>query len=454
MKLQRTCAALAAALTLCLSVGARAEDEPLDRRTPRGAMHDYLAAARAGDFERAAKHLDLGRVPAARRPTQGPELARHLKIVLDQTLWVDLDALSGSPEGNPDDGLPAGRDRVGKIHTERGDVPIMLQRVSGPDGEPVWKVAASTVALVPELYEEFGYGPLGKILPSAFFETQILDVQLWQWIALLILAVLAYALAWLVVTLGLALTRPVVARSDTTLDDELLHAVAGPARLVIFVVTFAMAGRALSLAVPVQRVLSSAVKATAAIAVTWLLMRLVDVIAELATRRLEARGATAQQFMPLGRKALKGFLVVIAMLAAMDSFGFNVTALLAGLGVGGLAVALAAQKTLENLFGGVTLLADRPVQVGDFCRFGDKVGVVEDIGLRSTRVRTLDRTLITVPNAEFSTLQLENFAVMPKTATIIIHTTAPGPPLTMATATPAMFPSPTVALRALVRARK
>jgi MscS family membrane protein len=83
--------------------------------------------------------------------------------------------------------------------------------------------------------------------------------------------------------------------------------------------------------------------------------------------------------------------------------------LIAGLGVGGLAVALAAQKTIENLFGGATLIADRPVQVGDFCRFGDKIGTVEEIGMRSTRIRTLERTIVTVPNAEFSSLQLENF---------------------------------------------
>jgi MscS family membrane protein len=82
----------------------------------------------------------------------------------------------------------------------------------------------------------------------------------------------------------------------------------------------------------------------------------------------------------------------------------------AGLGVGGIAVALAAQKTVENLFGGLTLIADQPVKVGDFCRFGEQVGTVERIGLRSTRVRTLDRTVVSIPNAEFANLKLENFA--------------------------------------------
>ena len=89
---------------------------------------------------------------------------------------------------------------------------------------------------------------------------------------------------------------------------------------------------------------------------------------------------------------------------------YNVNAVLAGLGVGGIAVALAAQKTIENLFGGVSVISDKPVLVGDFCQFGGQVGTIEDIGLRSTRIRTLDRTIVTIPNASFSTMTLENYS--------------------------------------------
>jgi MscS family membrane protein len=347
-----------------------------------------------------------------RRAQLGPDLARHLKIVLDQKLWVDLEELSDEPEGDREDGLPPGRDKVGEIETPAGGVPIFLQRVPGPEGAPIWKISSASVGRIPELYEEFGYGALGELLPPSFFEVQVLEVQLWQWIALLVIATLAYLLSWLAAGLFVRLVRPLVERSDSDFDDRVLQALLGPARLVLFVFLFTVSSRALGLAVPVQRVLTGLEKAAAAVAVTWFLLRIVDVIADVTSHRLAARGqAPAVQFVPLGSKTFKAVLIVLAALAAMDSFGFNVTALIAGLGVGGLAVALAAQKTLENLFGGVTLLADRPVQVGDFCRFGDKIGVVEEIGLRSTRVRTLDRTVVTVPNAEFSTLQLENFAV-------------------------------------------
>jgi MscS family membrane protein len=120
--------------------------------------------------------------------------------------------------------------------------------------------------------------------------------------------------------------------------------------------------------------------------------------------------ASIHAILPLGRRMTKAVLIILASIALLQNLGVNVSGLVAGLGIGGLAFALAAQKTIENLFGGATIIADQPVRVGDFCRFGDKIGTVEDIGLRSTRIRTLDRTVVTVPNAEFSSLQLENFA--------------------------------------------
>ena len=110
------------------------------------------------------------------------------------------------------------------------------------------------------------------------------------------------------------------------------------------------------------------------------------------------------------RKSLKILIATFAGLAVLHSFGVNVITVLAGLGVGGIAVALAAQKTLENFIGGITVYADQPVRVGEFCRFGGTVGTVEEVGLRSTRVRTLDRTVVTIPNSEFSNLPIENFA--------------------------------------------
>ena len=102
------------------------------------------------------------------------------------------------------------------------------------------------------------------------------------------------------------------------------------------------------------------------------------------------------------------FIILLAA-AATSRIGIPIAPLVAGLGVGGLAIALAVRPTLENVIGGLTLFADRPVRVGDFCRYGDEFGTVEQIGLRSTRIRTLEQSLVTVPNSEFSQMHLDNF---------------------------------------------
>jgi MscS family membrane protein len=145
--------------------------------------------------------------------------------------------------------------------------------------------------------------------------------------------------------------------------------------------------------------------------VAWLAMRLIDLGTEIVSARMVARGnAAGTSLLPIGRRLAKVFLLVLAVLSLLDNLDFDITGIIAGLGIGGLAIALAAQKTFENFFASMEIVGDRPVAVGDFCRFGDNIGTVEDIGLRSVRIRTLDRTVVTVPNSQFASLQLENFA--------------------------------------------
>jgi MscS family membrane protein len=202
-----------------------------------------------------------------------------------------------------------------------------------------------------------------------------------------------------------------VARTKTEIDDRILAIVVSPARLVLAVAFFSAAALTLGLNKTAQDFLGDLEIAAIILAFTWLLLRLVDVFAAVVSERLTSSGrVSVTTVVPLGRRTLKAVFVLLAVLAMLQNLGFNITGIVAGLGVGGLAIALAAQKSIENLFGGVTLIADQPVRVGDFCRFGDKLGTVEDVGLRSTRVRTLDRTVITVPNADFSQMPIESFA--------------------------------------------
>jgi len=252
---------------------------------------------------------------------------------------------------------------------------------------------------------------LGQLIPAPLAGIDLLHVELWQWIGLLALVLGAWLLSWLAERIATRLLGSFVRRTRTALDDRLLGALAGPLRLLIAVGLVAAGILALGLAAPARDFFFALGKGLTLLAVGWLGFRLVDVGAEWIHHHLIARGQLATTaIVPLGRRTAKVTLAALVFLAVLDDLGVNVGALLAGLGVGGLAVALAAKTTVENFFGGVSVVADRPVAVGDFCRFGDRVGTVEDIGLRSTRVRTLDRTVVTIPNSSFSQLELENYS--------------------------------------------
>jgi MscS family membrane protein len=379
-------------------------DDEFGRGSPGSSVKGYLAACREGDYQKAANYLDLRRVPG-----DGPTLARQLRTVLSRTLWVDVEALSPEHEGKKNDGQPPNRDRLGTIDTQAGKVDILLQLVPREDGVTIWKFAGATVAQVPELYKEFGYGVLERFLPRIFFDIQFLAIALWQWIGLLVLVLVAAIASWILTVVAVRALETVIARTKTTIDDKLRAGAVGPLRLALAALIFRAGLVPLGLGVEAMNLFSALLSSLFVVAVTWLLLRVSDVLSAWVKDELIARGEVgATALVPPGRKFVKAIVVIFALVAILSNFGFNVAALLAGLGVGGIAVALAAQKTIENLFGGLILYADRPVRVGDFCRFGDKMGTVEEIGIRSTRVRTLDHTVITIPNATFSNMEIDN----------------------------------------------
>lgn len=384
--------------------------DPLGRDTPRGAMQGFLEAARASDWERAGRYLDL-RGPEASE--LAAERAFQLKVVLDRALSLRTEHLSTEPEGERDDGLPARLERIGAIEGPRGNVPIELARVASADGLlSIWKVSAQTVSQVPELWDRWGYGRLAQWLPGPFFTWIFLDVALWQWIGLLGLVVTAFAASWLLARLILSMGRAVARRGWPDFERRMLDSGVAPLRLILASALFAAGSRYLDLALSAQRFADGLVKVALVVAVTWMLFRAVDEFDSWARQRLlDQNRASVITLLPVGRRVVKAILFALALLASLQNFGVNVTTLIAGLGVGGIAVALAAQKTVENVFGGVSVVADGAVHVGDFCRWGDgKLGTVEDIGLRSTRIRTLDQTVVTVPNSNLSEIELENFA--------------------------------------------
>jgi MscS family membrane protein len=145
--------------------------------------------------------------------------------------------------------------------------------------------------------------------------------------------------------------------------------------------------------------------------ILWFCWRIVDVTAEISWDSpwsLQHPGSRA--LIPLARRAGKAVVSVAAVILFLSALGYPVTSLIAGLGLGGLAFALASQKTVENLFGAFSLGIDQPFREGDFVRIEELVGTVESLGLRSTKIRTLDRTLVSYPNGKLAEMRLETYS--------------------------------------------
>ena len=206
-----------------------APQDELERGTPRTSVKEFFGATRKRDYEKAAQYLDLRHLPTGMNKSQGPQLARRLKIVLDRTVWVDLDTLSVDPKGHREDGLPSYRDLVCRIKTPEKEVDILLQRVPRGDGVSIWKFSSTTVAKIPELYKHFGYGKFDEVFPEAFFDLKFLGITIWMWIALFVFIVIAYLLAFIVT----ALATFILSRTKFGPSRSLRRFIAGPIRLLL-----------------------------------------------------------------------------------------------------------------------------------------------------------------------------------------------------------------------------
>jgi MscS family membrane protein len=328
--------------------------------------------------------------------------------VLDNTVY-DLGAISDEPEGRLETGLPKNRQLVGLVETDKGTFSIYLERVPRDDGVLIWQFSNVTVSRIPDLYRDLSYGIVGERLPQFLVETRVLRLALWQWIGLVVLIGVSALIAVLLVRPGLPLTRRIAIRTGFDVTDPTFGKALQPLRGLLGLIAFKVGESSLALPVVVQPIVVGIQKFVLVIIMTWLALRLIEIMSQVVHRRLLRRQeAPNQPVIDFIQRGLKIVVSVLAVLMLLEAVGVQVSALIAAIGVGGIGVALAAQRTVENLFGGLAVVGDRPVQEGDFCRFGDQQGTVERIGLWSTRLRTPERSVLTVPNAQFLTLRVEN----------------------------------------------
>lgn len=251
---------------------------------------------------------------------------------------------------------------------------------------------------------------------------EILGNELWKYILSLVYVFLAFVLAKAADAVFRGWLKRLAARTETQLDDLLLDTLRNPIKIVFFVIFLRIGLEVFDWPEVAQTILNKVFTLIVAGTVTYTIIKVLDLFFGYWKVRNQAAGDKNinEQLLPLLRKTLQVFVIIVATLVTLTNLGIDVTAAIASLSIGGLAIGLAAQDTLANLFGAAAVFMDKPFKIGDRVRIDNNIdGVVESIGLRSTRIRNLDGHLITVPNKTMGNAVITNISRRPNIKTVM-----------------------------------
>ena len=374
------------------------------RDSPRHAVQGFISALGENDYLLASNYLNLSK---SDNPTT---VVRQFKQALDAggRFQADLQ-INNTLEGNLTDQLPASQEKVGSISIGDKTVPLLLERVVSKNGEQYWQFSGDTLNSIPEVIENTQPTLISRYSFDGLEGKKLFGYQLTDLVAATTITfgsfLLTYVLVWLCYHL-LNTLYPRVRGMPLGFPDKVILPLAVVIMALMLSEVMVYFGVSVTLREPVNRFTEIA----SWLALTWLLLRVIDSIFTRAVNLSYKKNYTERvSILGLLRKVVKALLLIFAVIVIFGNLGFDLTTGIAALGVGGLALALGAQKTIENLVGSVVVVADSPVRIGDYCKFGTYEGTVVDIGIRSSRVRTLNRTIVTVPNGDFSSMQIENF---------------------------------------------
>lgn len=404
--------------------------DTLQRDNPRSSVTGFLEACGNRDYQQASEYLDLSEIAKLDREQRGAGLARQLEGILNSDSHFTVLRLSRDPQGDRTDDADPNREHIASIPLNGAPVTLDMERTPlAPGGPQIWLFSRDTVAAIPKLAGSVTPPAIARYLPPFFSSVQIAETPLWKWLALILAVLLLLALSRQFDRLLEVITRIAGARMHASAYVPWFEAIIEPFRVVLSLIVFRLALEVVGPSAIARLYIGRAAQALLVWSLAWCLMRLVDLFLSRVETRLDTRRQFASRSMlHLGRRTANATIVVLAILLVLSNWGYNTATLVAGLGVGGIAVALAAQQTIANVFGGVSIIGDRPVGIGEFGKFGDLVGTVEDIGMRSTRIRTLNRTVVSVPNSSFAGYNLENYSLRDKVLfnpTLTIKRTTP-----------------------------
>ena len=390
-----------------LFIGEDIPEDKFRRGQPRSSFKGFLYAVKKQDYATAINYIDYRNLSPDVINIGKEELARQLYIILSRTIWIDIDSISDLPQGNLNQkNVPSYRELFGNIKTKNGSVKLYLQRVPRKEDKvKIWKISNYTVEKIPTLSLEYAYTPLGEWLSKSLPAMSFLGVELWQWLYYLYMVFIFFIIAK-IMTISFSF---ILKRIKPDVLPETQQFIKKPLTLLLTVILLRFFIPEANSTHQTKAVAEGATLLT--IAWLWLLFHFIDLIkTKLAARFISQDKPLAVFLLRPAGTVIKSIITIITVLIWFENLGFSATTIIAGIGVGGIAIALAAQKTVENIIGAITLYTSAPVKIGDFCRFGKYLGVVEEIGLRATRIRTLNRTVIYIANAKFIDMEIENFS--------------------------------------------
>ena len=399
-------------LAVLLSLGtatAQKQDLPhakvrLERDNPHETVRTFLSSLQPerDRIDLAIKTINFADVPQVAKQKQ---LARHLKAVLDgRGLIVEMDK------------VPRNEDYVDSISD--GNIYVLF-----PDKEPriylaktgkVWTFSRITVSYIPEMYGElypWGLDRLVQLLPHD--GPKVFGLELWQIIGLFLLIAIGTLIGWLLGNILLWIFGRFFltwgAKGET---GAIIHKAIRPVAFAIGFYLTKVLMPALLLPVEASRLIIFGLDGLMVICFISIVYRLSDLIwFRLRQRADDTESQLDDALVPLTERATKFVIILVGLIFLLQSWDFNVTALLAGVSIGGVALAFAAQNTIANLFGSAMIFFDRPFQIGDWIRVDGKDGTVEAIGFRSTRVRTFENSLMSIPNGRLADASVDNYGL-------------------------------------------
>ncbi len=378
--------------------------DALGRGTPRGTVLGLLSAERKGNTEIAVLYLNT-----SLRRSEAAALASQLAAVINWRLPARLTEISDRPEGSLQDPLHPDKDLVGVIQTANGNLDILVERVDRGKAGEVWLFSRETLASIPDAFQEVSESALERFLPGFMVTMRVADIPLFQLVAVFVGMPLLYWLTGLfnrILSMAAGALRRQLRRNADLANPQILRP---PIRLLLLAIIIRWLLSSFPLPLLARQFWSIMALMIVVVACMWLLILLNGWGERYLLARRYGLSGTAS-VLRLARRMLDGLILFTGLLFTLHHFGITLTTTLAGLGVGGIAVALAAQKTLENVIAGVSMIVDHAVRVGDFLNFGDIQGTVVEVGLRSTRIRTLDRTVVNFPNGQIANMRLETLS--------------------------------------------